>query len=30
MSEKNKTLENYPPMAGEIHSIKYADKEDQL
>ena len=30
MSEKNKTLENNPPMAGETHSIKYADKEDQL
>lgn len=30
MSEKNKTLENRPPTAGEIHSIKYADKEDQL
>ena len=30
MSEKNKILENRPPTAGEIHSIKYADKEDQL
>lgn len=30
MSEKNMKLENRPPMAGEIHSIKYADKEDQL